>query len=218
MGTRKNVCKKVYLNKDGEELGRSASADAHELQFRFYADGDESGNPTGDVLSVKRDDFNSEVIYCAGWHGLAQKLGDKFADSNRPDLTPYDLVMEQYDALCEGIWVAEGESAGPRTTMLLDAVIEALVAAGGIPGADSVEEVTDEQRATLAAKLKGADAKTTKDIRAEVAKDPRVAAVLRRMEAERAAARAKAAADALAAAQEKGEASGAVGGLSGLAL
>ncbi len=188
---RKLVCQKVYVDSDGKDLGRSASPDADELQFRFYADGDESGKPSGDVLHVRAADVPgfsadlSRTAICALWHGLAQKVGDRYADSSDPDATPFDVASAQWENIANGVWVEEGKGGGPRITMLFIAFARAMIKAGKLGDAKTEDDLSDEQKAALMAHLTDDDPKVAAEKKAKVAAVAQVEAELRALKIER---------------------------------
>lgn len=176
---RKAICKKVYVNSDGSE-SRSASVDAARLEFRFFGD---DGETVTDTISLIASDMPENVGVCAKWHGLAQKIGDSYAGASKSDESAYDRAMAMVESLAGGEWVAEGESAGPRTTYLLDAICNVIAdATGSAPD--------DAKRAEIAEAIKTADAKKS------ALGNAAIKAAYEKIKADAAVARAKAAAKA----------------------
>jgi len=188
MAKRKTIAKKVYTYADGSE-GRSFKPGATGLRFDFIGD---DGETVTESVAVNPDNYPENIQTATRWHGLAQKLGDAYAGSSKSEKSPFELFEEMNESLMEGTWVAEGESAGPRTTLVLDALLAVVVAAKKLDLAKMGEEKVAELRANLAKSIE------TKEQKAEALKDKRIAAEYERLRAERAAAKAKAAAEAAA--------------------
>lgn len=119
MSKRETKAKKVYVYADGEE-GRSAKPDAERLEFRF------SDGPTH---AVRLTDFPEAVRDAAAWHGISQKLGDAYASSDDVD-DAIEKFLAAQERLQDGDWVTEAKAAGPRTSMVLEAVVAAYAKAG----------------------------------------------------------------------------------------
>ena len=161
---------KAYILPDGTE-SRHASPEAAALLFKF-AEGEEH--------KVSLSDFPEETLRAAAWHGLSQKLGDSFASAKDSDDTPEEMFLNQYDALKRGDWVKERASAGPRTTMVAEALHRAV---------PSKYPTVDDAQAAVSA--------WSKEEREGKLKVPALAAKIAEVKAERAAeAAAKAAAKA----------------------
>lgn len=164
---RTQVCKRVYAYGEGE--GRSAKPDTKSLTFAFT---------DGSTVAIKLDDFPKDVLTCAMWHGLNQKLGDSFAGAKGDPSKAEESFMEVFEALKTGTWVAEGESAGPRVSQLAQAILAAKQAAGDTKV--TIEDIT--------AKCQDAD------YRKKAATVPQVKAELEAIKAKAAQERAKKAA------------------------
>ena len=173
------VAKKVHIDSEGKE-SRSASAAEKELQIRFL---ESDGKTVGKVLSIERDTLSADMWFAAGWHGLAQKLGDTYADAKKKGLVPFDEAEAMLEQIVAGNWVAESLSTGPRIGLLVEAVMAAKAEAG-----------QDCDEAELKGKL--ADKEYAKRVKA----NEQVNAHYKRLEAERAVARSKEAAKAAKAA------------------
>lgn len=165
--------KKSYFLKDGTEV-RSASPEAVRLQFSFA---------NGDKLDVDPTKLNDGVRYCAMLHGLAQKIGDSYAGAKTPDEASEE-ASSLFERLEAGEWIAERESAGPRISLILQAICKVK--------ADTGTPFTDAEMAERAERLK-----TDKAYREGAMANKLVAAAYSAIQAQRAAERAaKAAADA----------------------
>ena len=66
MVEKTSVCKKVYVNADGEET-RSATPDVIALEFRFA---------NGSVHAVEMVDHSGDIVSCLGWFGISEKYGN----------------------------------------------------------------------------------------------------------------------------------------------
>lgn len=159
--------KKSYFLQDGTET-RSASPEAVRLSFAFS---------NGDRLDVDPSKLSESVRYCAMFHGLAQKIGDSYAGSKTPDEASEEAsaLLERLEA---GEWIAERESAGPRISLILAAIVKARVDAG--------KPFSDAEVAERAEKLK-----TDKTYRESAMANKLVAAAYAAIQAERAAERAR---------------------------
>jgi hypothetical protein len=130
---RATVAKKVHIS-DGKER-RSAHVGEEELQFQFA---------TGETLSITRDSVPDDMWTVAGWHGIAQKIGDTYADAKKKGLVAFDEAEAMLENIANGIWVTESQSTGPRIGLLVEAICAALAKAG-----------KDYNESDIAAKCKG---------------------------------------------------------------
>lgn len=162
--------KKYYLS-DGTEQ-RSASADVVRLTFNFA---------NGDKLDVDPSKLNDDVRKCAMFHGLAQKIGDSYAGSKTPDEASEE-ASSLWERLEAGEWIAERESAGPRISLILAAIVKAR--------ADAGKPFTDAEVAERTEKLK-----TDKAYRESAMANKMVDAAYKAIQAERATERARKAAE-----------------------
>ena len=168
MVEKASVCKKVYVAKDGTET-RSATPDAVELQFRF-----ENGNTHKVALS----DHNPEILSCLTFFGISEKYGNSYAGAKGDPADAEEKFLSMQEQLKGGTWVEKAE-AGPRPSLIADAIIAALKSAG---------QTVDEKRAgAVREKVKD---KATRD---GALKDPVIKAEYEAIKAERAVERAKAA-------------------------
>ena len=113
------VCEKVYLDGDGNEH-RSASTEAKALAFRFA---------NGQEVTVDLSKFPKDIISAAAWHGVAQKIGDSYAGSETVD-EAVERAQTMLENLEGGTWVATRTAAGPRPSLLVDAIVAAKQEAG----------------------------------------------------------------------------------------
>jgi len=165
------VCKKVYVTPDGEGQHYSPEAVGHEFRF---------GN--GKTIAVDVTKFPTNIQTAFMWHGMSQKLGDAYAGS--PDESISDKI-EKFETLLErlmdGEWTKGREGAsGPRTSLIFEAVVNVLTAKG--------DEPDDDRKAEIREKLKDND--TRKRTLANAA----YKAEYDKLQADRAAERAKASA------------------------
>jgi hypothetical protein len=142
----------------------------------------------GEQVVVDPAKFNDFTRTAAMYHGLSQKLGDAYASSKDADEAweKFESLREQLEA---GNWLAERESAGPRISLVVKAIVAAKAKAG--------VTVTEEE---VAAKYNEMD----KERQKTVLQDPRINAEYQRIRAEQAAERAAKAAEAANAAAEAG--------------
>lgn len=164
----KGISKKVHYDADGN-TSRSAVADESKFEMLFA---------TGDKITVVRKDLPDAIWDAAGWHGLAQKLGDSYAGRKESGDDPYENASAMLEQLVAGNWITESKATGPRIGLLVEAVVAAKVKAG--------KEVDE---AGIAERMK--DKEHAKSARA----NPAVSVEYDRLVAERATARAKATAE-----------------------
>lgn len=169
--TRAVKATKTFLAADGTSA-KHASPDAVAVVFAF-ADGNQ--------LVVEPAAFNPTISRCLLLHGISQKIGDSYA-SAKDAAEAFETASALYEALAgeDGVWLQRGESAGPRASLLAEAMVRV------VPDKYPTLEAAVERLSTL-----------TKEERAARAKIPAVAAAIETIKAERATARAaKLAADA----------------------
>lgn len=169
---RESVCRKIWLDGEGEEItGRDKASQSTPVGVRFAFKG-------GHAEDVYLGDLPEEIQTCCGIHGLAQGLGDAYASSEGN----VDTAIEKFQAKLElyqaGTWAESGGGGGPRISVLLEAIGRVLSDAGKAP--------TDEEQAARRTRL-GAD----EDYRKASAANPLVAAAVAKINAENAAKRAK---------------------------
>jgi len=165
---RESIAKKVYVDAEG---GESSHAGPNVVELRFdFSDGTQIG--------VTKSNVGATCQIASFWHGLAQKLGDTYAGKTVAEaIEAVETVLER---LAADDWVKAREGAGARPSLVVDAIIAALVAAG---------QVVDEAR-------KAGIVEKTKDKadRDAALANPVIKAEYERIKAERAAARASKAA------------------------
>lgn len=174
-------CDKVYVGtaEDAETTSgrvekRSYFPEAERLELRFAS---------GGVVTCTVTELAEDMQRAAAFHGLSQKIGDTYAGKDADDALEGAEAL--WERIQEGHWVAERESAGPRTSLLEEA-IKAACGAIGQPVAENLSEM-----------LKGMDDAARKGLLA----DARVRAQYERIRAERQAQKAAKAAEAAAGAE-----------------
>lgn len=167
-----------YISKDGSKSPRP-QPDVVGFGKKFL------GN--GIVLEKMLQDFPQPVLAQASAFGLQQVLQNAYGAATDDDERA-DMADARLETLLGGSWAADRQS-GPRSSDLIDAWAAAR-AEGGKP-------VTDEWKDQQRQKLESGEV-TAKDLQNNV----RIKAKLDAIKAERAAERAKASAEALAAAPQ----------------
>ena len=141
---------------------------------------------TGEIVLQEVAKLPAEIQNRLTLHGLSQKLGDSYASIS--DIgESIEACQSVQERLQLGDWVKAREGAGPRPTMVVDAVVAALIADG--------QDVSDERKAKIVTVL------SDKDERKAALKDPVIKA---QYEGIRAAAAAKRAKEAKAEAKKEG--------------
>lgn len=169
---KSSICTREYFN-GSDEKTRGARVDTESARMTFPA--------IKETIDLKLSDFPANILNAATFHGLTAKIGDTFAGAKGDAQTAYDDAAALIERLVAGDWVKEGEKAGPRVSLLVDAIARALVKSG--------ETVDDERMESIAAKLKA-----DKTMRDGVLENPVFKAEYEAIKAERAVARAKEAA------------------------
>jgi hypothetical protein len=165
------IAKRVYVNEDGTETrGARPTTKAARMEF--------SNGETLELPGV--GDLPGAIQAACFWHGLTAKVGDRFASAKGDAEAAYDAAAAMVERLVAGEWVKEGEGAGPRITLLVEAIVAAKAAAG-----------QDADEAAIAAKLKD-----NKELRDGALANPAIKAEYEKIRAARAAAKAKEAAKA----------------------
>ncbi len=162
-----------FIDADGEK-SKSVVGDAVALQFGFVG--------TDELRTVHFSKIPEASKLCAMAFGIRQRLQNTYASAAKEGI---EAGIEAFDSVLEflyaGNWVQEGEKAGPRLTVILEAV----VAAKAGQGAEMDEKAID----ALREKLKD------KDFRDGVKANEFVEVEMKRIERERAQAREKSAKD-----------------------
>lgn len=155
----------VYLQGGTEQ--KRVGSDVDGIRFDFA---------NGKALTISLADLPREIIAIAATRGIAEKVRDTFAGSES-----VGDAMEEAESIVErllaGEWLAEREAAGPRPSMVVDAIIAAFADAGKTVARDAVM-----------AKYTG---KGTEEARKTALKNPQVKAHFERLRAEAAAKRAE---------------------------
>ncbi len=120
------------------------------------ASGEKVSEPGRDVVGITFEfaDFEDQLVSLTdvpepirislAWHGLSQKLGDSYANaSKKPPEDCYDSFQSTLERLVAGDWVKAREAAGPRTSMVFEAVL-AVMAAAGKPADDATQKTIRE--------------------------------------------------------------------------
>ena len=126
--------KKRFVDTNGEKVSEPGS-DVAAITFEF-ADFDDQ--------MVSLSDIPEAVRVALAWHGLSQKLGDSYANaSKKPAEDCYDSFQSTLERLVAGDWVQAREAAGPRTSMVFEAVL-AVMAKAGKPADDATQTAIRE--------------------------------------------------------------------------
>lgn len=186
------------------ENGTTAADKRARVALRAYIESDADGKdqfkktPSDKTTGLKltfNDPAKTERVYTladypamiqtmAAWHGLSQKIGDVWAGSKGNIDDAIEGADSMNEQLVSGVWTERAEGVGPQPTLVVEAIVRALIAKG--------ETVDDARKLSILEKCKD---KATRD---GALKDPAIAAQYATIQAERAAARAKAAAEAAA--------------------
>ena len=153
-----NIAKKSYLDHEGKET-RAPTKDWRVIRFSF-------GN--GEVLDMTRSELEG-VAPIAAAHGIAQKIGDSYAESKGDIDIAHALAVEMFRRLRDGTWNVVGEG-GVQVTML----------------AQALADVTGRELAECVEKVRH----MSKEEKADLRKHKAIAAALRKLELERAQAKA----------------------------
>lgn len=172
--------KKIYVSAEDTDGKQSYFPEAERIEFRFS---------NGETVPVDPDKFSEDLRRAAMFHGFSQKLGDSYASTKDVE-EAYEKFMAMLEQVEAGNWLAERESAGPRISL----VVKAIVAAKAKMGVEADE-------ATVAATYK----EMSKERQKTVLKDDRINAEYQRLRAEQAAERAAKAAAAAETTETEGE-------------
>lgn len=129
------------------------------------------------VVEFDYNKCSDEMKRQLGIFGANHKIGDTFAGKTPQE--GHERAATMAERLLAGEWAKERESAGPRPSMVVDAVVAVLVAAG--------QEVDDKRRAGIVKKTSG------KEARERTLANPKYKAAYEELKAKAAADRAKAA-------------------------
>ncbi len=113
--------KKRFVDAAGEKVSEPGT-DVAAITFTFADFEDQM---------VSLSDIPEPIRVALAWHGLSQKLGDSYANaSKKPAEDCYDSFQSTLERLVAGDWVKAREAAGPRTSMVFEAVLAVMAAAG----------------------------------------------------------------------------------------
>ncbi len=133
-GTKTPFAKKGFVDASGERISEPGT-DVAAITFTFADFEDQM---------VSLSDIPEPIRVALAWHGLSQKLGDSYANaSKKPAEDCYDSFQSTLERLVAGDWVKAREAAGPRTSMVLEAVL-AVMANAGKPADDATQKVIGE--------------------------------------------------------------------------
>ena len=113
--SRKKFCSKVYVDSKGEE-SRHANPSVDRLEFRFT---------NGEIVKVKLTEIGKDCAKAAAWHGVAQKIGDSYNKAETAD-EAQEATETMLERLVANEWVKAGEGAGPKTNVLVQAIVNAI--------------------------------------------------------------------------------------------
>lgn len=173
MAERKKRTAKVYVDSEGNE-SRSWKPGVVALRFDFFADDEET---VVESLTTKPSDYSEDMREAFCFHGISQKYGDSYASALKSGVDPVESVSDIHSRILEGTWVERATDAGPRTSQLIEAIIRTIESAGGV--------VDDERRKRIAESLQDETQRKTAQA------TPAIAANLKDIQAEAAAARAE---------------------------
>ena len=159
------VCAKAYVMRD-DTKSRSAHEDAVALQFEFA---------NGKTEIVELDKFPDAIEARLDWFGRSEKFGNLYAGAKGDADKAHEMFLTGFENLANGEWSERGGGEGERPSMVVDAVVAALEAAG--------EEVSDERKTSIHEKVK------TKEGRKAALANPAINAEYERVRAAKAKAK-----------------------------
>ena len=163
------VCQKGYIMPNGE-TSRSTHPEAVALGFKF-------GN--GKTETVELGKFPADIELQLNWFGRSEKFGNFYAGAKGDADKAHEMFLTGRENLANGEWSERGGGEGERPSMVVDAVVAALEAAG--------ETVDEGRKATIHEKVK------TKEGRKAALANPAINAEYERVRAAKAKAKADAA-------------------------
>ena len=162
---RVGVCAKAYVMADGTR-SRSADPEAVALEFAFA---------NGSTEIVELGMFPVPIELQLAWFGRSEKFGNFYAGAKGDPEKAHEMFLTGKENLANGEWSERGGGEGERPSMVVDAVVAALEAAG---------EIVDEARkATIHEKVK------TKEGRKAALANPAINAEYERVRAAKAKAK-----------------------------
>ena len=141
--SRKKFCSKVYVDAKGEE-SRHANPSVDRLEFRFT---------NGEVVKVKLTEIGKDCAKAAAWHGVAQKIGDSYNKAETAD-EAQEATETMLERLVANEWVKAGEGAGPKTNVLVQAIVNAIEKT---EGKDTIDETRLASIRSKVSEKKGRD-------------------------------------------------------------
>ena len=114
---RSTVCKRVYIDTDGEEYGNMPADPSGIVKQEFRFGNDDTDGVT--VRVVKVSDFSTDIRDGAMLHGLNQALGDAFAGASgivADAIADFDARLA---TLMSGVWTSRTGGAGARSDSIL---------------------------------------------------------------------------------------------------
>ena len=145
------------------------------FQFHDFGEGDKPGDGTNIIFDYGKAPAEIQAQLMA--HGASQKGGDSYAGVHGDIDKAIENCGTVIERMMNGDWVKEREAAGARPSMVVDAVVAALIADG--------QEVSDKRRAGIVGKVKTAAG------RKRAMDNPQIKAHYEDLRAKAAAARAK---------------------------
>jgi len=143
MATRKAISNKFYLDAEGNR-SNSPTADSVIVGFEFYTGerDEDDKNIVGSTQTIDTRELQDGSRVQAMCHGIGQKVGDEW--SGKGDQAE-EICLTMFERLTAGEWnMPKGAGAGPRPSMVLDAVIAVLVANGVDDSEDLRKEVGEK--------------------------------------------------------------------------
>ena len=159
----KRICTKVYRDVEGKET-RTPDGGTIAVVLKFL---------NGRDVVVSMPDLSDEIKHIAAAHGIAQKVGDAFAEAQGDTNLAHGLAQNMANRLEAGEWNIRGEG-GASATLLA----EALANVTGRPLAEVIGKINDMEKAE----------------KEGLQKHPQIVAEIAKLQAERAAQKAQAAA------------------------
>ena len=143
-GSKSRVCWRRYHYADGT-FGSRSRPEATQLDFLFAG---------GEVLSCKFDDLDEKMSGGFMGFGISERIGNAGAGVEGVTLAEkstnfHEASAALWETICAGVWVEEGEKAGPRIGQVAEAVKRALEADG--------QMVDDNRMAAIVAKMADPD-------------------------------------------------------------
>lgn len=133
------IATKAFVNSDGD-TSRSATPDSVGVLFSFSNGVTILVQPHGvpEPAKYEADErfvFHETLTPCATVHGISQKCGDAYASAKKeggddPVSWAIDRLTELAERAAEGTWVERAGAAGPRTSLIAEAIVRAATEEG----------------------------------------------------------------------------------------